>query len=194
MQNNNTIILNNFLYYDINYNQSNDLFILGVGHEQCLPDKYEGPKSFVHFSMHVILKGKGYLSIDGKNFSAGANRIVIFPPFSTIEYYPDKNDPWEYIWINFYGVSAQKLINRCSVTPSNPVFEFVSPEIISEAEHICKLHSNKYSKDVAALGHLYSIFAAMIENICQSNMPDTLSGEKHILHILEYLQENYADP
>ena len=195
MQNNNkTIILNNFLYYDINYNSSNDLFILGVGHEQCLPDKHEGPKSFLHFSMHIILKGKGHLSIDGKNFNAGENQIVIFPPFSIVEYYPDKNDPWEYIWINFSGVVAQKLCQRCSVTPSDPVFKFVSPEIVSEAERICKLYSNQYSKDIATLGHLYSIFATMIENICQSNLPDISESDTRILHTLEYIQENYTDP
>lgn len=194
MQNNNTIILNNFLYYDITNNQTNDLFIVGVGHELNSPDKHEGPKSFFHYSMHIILKGKGNLVVDGNKFTAEENQIVVFPPFSVIEYYPDKDDPWEYVWINFYGVQAQKLCNRCSITPQSPVFKYGSEDIIREAESIYKLHTNKYSKDIAALSCLYAIFAYMIENICQNSIPIADKREKRLLDILEYLQNNYMDP
>lgn len=189
-----TIILNNFLYYDINNNQANDLGISGVGYEKCIPEKYDGPKTFPHYSLHVILSGKGHLEIDGHKFDAHANQIVVFPPFATLSYHPDKEDPWEYIWVNFYGINAKRLCQRCSITPVSPIFDHVTPEIIREAQVLQGMHNKRYSKDVAVLGHFYTLFSMMIENIYCNQQAETGENEKLILDVLEYIQKNYSSP
>ena len=189
-----TIIARNFLYYDINTETGNDITILGVGHEICSPNKYEGPRTTDSYSLHVVLEGSGTLKIKNHVFTVTADQIFVIPPNVEVEYYPTKEDPWEYIWITFSGPMGTKLCNRCGIFPETPVFKPVPPEAKDIARSCVNLHKMTYGTNIAVIGHLYNLFSVMIEAICKEQTPKASTGEQYVLQAIRYIQKNYSDP
>ena len=195
MENTNlTIIAKNFLYYDINTESGNDITIIGIGQEACSPNKYEGPKVTACYSLHVVLKGSGTLKVKNRLFTVEANQIFVIPPNVEVEYYPTKEDPWEYIWISFSGPMGTKLCNRCGIFPDTPVFKPVPPEAKAIALSCVNLHKMTFGTTIAAIGHLYNLFSIMIETICKEQATTMSMGEQYILQAIRYIQENYSNP
>ncbi len=189
-----TIIGRNFLYYDVNAETGNDVAVWGIGHEGCLPDKHEGPKTMQCYSLHLILKGAGTLKTRGETYKINRGRIFVITPNEEVEYYPDRSDPWEYVWINFSGPMATKLCCRCGLTPETPVFAAVPEGIEGIALDLVELHKMSYGMNIAVIGHLYNLFSLMIETICKEQTARFSSGETYVLQAIRYIQENYTKP
>ena len=189
-----TIIAQNFLYYDVNSAPNGDISIFGVGHECCLPDKMEGPKTFPFYSMHIVLGGRGTIYVGGEKHEIAANQIFVLPPDTELSYHPDPLDPWEYIWCNFSGPNAVKFCLRCNLTPETPVFTAVTPQIIETARSLTELHHMRFSLDIAIIGRLYDLFALMIDNVCSAQYSENAIQERSVLAAIEYIRLNYTSP
>lgn len=189
-----TIVAKNFLYYDVNSAPNGDISIFGVGHECCPPDKMEGPKIFLFYSLHIVLAGKGTVEIEGKKHQISARQIFVLPPNVELSYYPDPLDPWEYIWCNFSGPTAVKFCLRCNITPETPVFTAVTPQIIEVAYSLTELHRMRFSLDIATIGRFYDLFALMIDNICSEQYSENVIQERSVLSAIEYIRFHYSSP
>ncbi len=73
------------------------------------------------YIIHYVISGSGYFECDGKKHRITAGQSFLIVPSCPIFYYPDKNDPWEYTWVNFYGAQAKSLLAKCSLSRKNPV-------------------------------------------------------------------------
>ena len=62
------------------------------------------------FDLHIVLKGKGHLIVGNSHYEIKKNDFFIIHPAEVTSYYPDKDDPWEYIWIGFSGDNSINLI------------------------------------------------------------------------------------
>ncbi|NIK68085.1 MULTISPECIES: helix-turn-helix domain-containing protein [unclassified Paenibacillus] len=73
------------------------------------------------YALHFIISGKGTLETRNQRFSLkAADSFMIFPQ-TEIYYYPDPEDPWEYIWIEFKGDEAGRLVGMTEMERDNPV-------------------------------------------------------------------------
>ena len=72
---------------------------------------------------HIILSGSGTLDINGKKYSLHGGDSFFIPSDVLMRYYPDKEDPWEYVWFalksdqcvhhgELMGFSAEKPIRH----------------------------------------------------------------------------------
>jgi len=73
------------------------LDLLKCIYEECKPDKKALSYVANLSSIHLIVSGHGYFN--GKRLSGGEGFTVLENEYVT--YYPDKTDPWVYVWINF---------------------------------------------------------------------------------------------
>lgn len=55
------------------------------------------------YTWHFVISGKGTLKFKGKTYKISAGQTFFLPPNEEICYYPDKDDPWEYVWFAFRG-------------------------------------------------------------------------------------------
>ena len=62
------------------------------------------------YVIHYISKGSGTLETEGKTFRLTAGDSFIIYPDTYVKYYPDENDPWEYAWVGFNGIEAERLL------------------------------------------------------------------------------------
>ncbi len=73
-------------------------------------------------SLEYIISGKGTLKINGREYEVAGDDIFFLSMGSNHEYYSDKNNPWEKIYVSFSGYIAEELVK--SYLPKNRyVFE-----------------------------------------------------------------------
>ena len=131
--------------------------------EKTTAQKQEISVVFNYVAIHFIVSGVGYFN--GKRLTAGDGFVCDLGQLCN--YYPDKNDPWEYIWLivedgNGGGFKSYK--------ENGYVFKF---ERWSELRMLClefsanpeKLSDGKYSESVFAIIDSYrtDFKAAMTE-------------------------------
>ncbi len=69
--------------------------------------------------IHHVKKGKGTFIINGKKYEISAGDSFYIPPDTPVCYYPEKDNPWVYEWVDFetHGDSLLSLTAFCEKTP-----------------------------------------------------------------------------
>lgn len=77
-----------------------------------------GPGQRTQYIVHYVLSGKGYYN--GVPVTAGQGFLI--RPKTIEHYYPDKSDPWEFVWIISTDPQMEKLFSYCKENPHNHIF------------------------------------------------------------------------
>lgn len=56
-----------------------------------------------------------------QKFALKANDVFVLPPNEKFAYYPDKDDPWEYIFYEFDGDCVENYLQTCGFSNEQPV-------------------------------------------------------------------------
>ena len=90
------------------YGQFIDVNVFQFGREKCRPSHSFGPAVRNHYLFHYILSGRGTLEstdrlgrIHSHQIGPGEGFMIVPQQINT--YQADKEDPWEYIWLEFDG-------------------------------------------------------------------------------------------
>lgn len=89
-----------------------------------------GPGFRTIYIIHYVIRGSGYFICEGKTYYIKTGQSFVIRPFTKIQYYPDKSDPWEYTWIEF---NSNKLLHKLSKTAycdGDCVIDFIDPKLI----------------------------------------------------------------
>lgn len=96
----------------------------------CLVNAYKpvnqhswGPGVRDIYALHYILSGRGYLECNGKTFRLEEGDSFLIYPQTVLYYYPDSKKPWEYVWVDFKGIEAEKLLEYTAFTKEQPVWQ-----------------------------------------------------------------------
>lgn len=88
--------------------------------EHCAPDKQKITVICPSVWIHYVIGGKGYFN--GQAVEAGQAFIIY--KNDICEYFPDKGDPWTYIWMRFEGEDTESLLKRCGFPKNSGIFNF----------------------------------------------------------------------
>ncbi len=99
-----------------------------------------GPMIKTVYSLHFAVSGKGYLECNGAKFEISAGQSFLCLPNTTVRYYPDENDPWELIWINFTGHGTKNYLRYTAFSVSNPV----SPVLDKKLSQLFEIFRNSF--------------------------------------------------
>lgn len=170
---------------------SKDLYLISCGHELCTPEQAYGPDVRRYYTIHFVLKGKGYFFINNKKYTINANQCFLIPPDHVTLYKADPSDPWNYIWICFNGDQAASILKHCHLCLESPVLSFqsVSPyqnTILEMMEHPkltpageCYIQSG-----------LYRIMAMLEEHVGSSYTDIESNNNFYISQAIEYITKS----
>lgn len=96
----NILILDNKNFSDFNP--------IDFGYEQCKPSHSFGPHIRKGYLLHYVSKGKGSFKNEKHKYSVLAGQAFLIRPGELCYYEADKNNPWEYTWIQFNGHMAKQ--------------------------------------------------------------------------------------
>lgn len=96
------------------------LYISAGDIENCAANKHAIKIICPSVWIHYVVDGKGYYN--GRMVVAGESFIV--QKNDLCEYYPDKDDPWTYVWIRVEGEDEENLLARCDIPDKSCIFDF----------------------------------------------------------------------
>lgn len=89
---------------------TDDIYLMLCGVEHCLPDYSFNAGDRAGYHLHVVLEGRGVLSVNGKEQKMHFGQMFVTKPGEETWYKADTDDPWVYCWMAFNGNIAKKCI------------------------------------------------------------------------------------
>lgn len=191
----------NLLFHVFSDDRFMDLNLYQYGYEKCRPLHSYGPIVRNHYLFHYIISGKGTLLTDNKKnqsteYKIGPGMGFLIEPGYINTYFADRDDPWEYTWIEFGGLRAKELMENAGLSSASPVYTPHSPQdgAILEKE---LLYLSQHSNDSAIrqIGQLYIIIDAILEG--SASRRQTQGGKLSQFYAREavnFIEQNYALP
>lgn len=176
-----------------------DLGLYQFGREQCAPAHSFGPAARNHFLFHYVLSGAGTLiandgSADEKTYKIGGGQgFMIFPNMITT-YIADRNEPWEYVWLEFDGLRARSLLENAGLSRENPVYRARNAELGAKmAEEMLYVIDNRTAPPFHLIGHLY-IFADYLARSSAALRPEQGSPLRdfYVHEALVFIENSYG--
>ena len=97
------------------------LYVQNTGCQQCSPGYGWGPGVRNHFLLHHVVRGRGVYVCGNRRYELSAGDTFLSCPNTTIHYWADEEDPWEYVWVGFSGLDAEGYVRQTDFTPEEPV-------------------------------------------------------------------------
>ncbi len=104
------------------FRADDDFSIINMGYDDFAFVK--GAYSFYvqnFYTWHFVLSGSGRLEIGGKTYELSGGDSFFIPPDTKMRYFPDADDPWEYVWFALKGDAAADHGERLGFSVSQAV-------------------------------------------------------------------------
>jgi len=175
-----------------------DLCIYQLGYHKCDPLHSYGPALRNNFLFHYIISGKGELN--SKN-EAGQNLIyklekgqgfMIWPKQENT-YCADKNEPWEYCWIEFGGLKAQEHVLQAGLSFNQPKYKSQNKkEAQKMKEAMLYMVNNRDASALELTGYCYLFLSSLIKSSMSRKETTAVSlWSYYTQEILNYIEQNY---
>lgn len=161
-------------------NSVGDGVVLGVGY-----DNFEVTKPLFRFRVqnfytwHIVISGSGTLDVEDKTFHIKCGDMFFIPPDVKMRYYPDKQDPWEYVWFSLNGETADNYGKLVGFSRDTFVLENRYNSIINGIlKNLFATLSESSNGHFGVLSAFYKIM-----DICVSHVPT--SGIQNIKAVID---------
>ena len=145
--------------------QMSSLYVQNTGRQRCSPGYSWGPGIRDHYLIHHVLAGRGTLEVGGERYLLEPGDTFLTVPNTTIHYFADQQDPWEYVWVGFGGVDARQLVEQTDFSPRCPVArQFAPQQIAGLLTDIYDDYGTAPWSRVAITGRLYLLLSFLIQN------------------------------
>ena len=175
----------------VNYEDSDDFYLYELGTNKCAP-----LYSYEHLVknriiIHFILRGKGIIRLNGKEYNVGPHQIFLIPQDTKTFYQADAEDPWEYIWFHIGGPKIPLILKEAGLTASHPVYTPVA--CADKIEALAKDILENYTHQYYCIGTLYKICDYMIENSSVKQEDDYENQLLYVKNVISYIQLKYSE-
>jgi AraC-like DNA-binding protein len=147
-----------------------------------------GPGARETYSLHYIFKGRGYVEIGGEVHSVFTGQSFMVIPATPIRYYPDRDEPWGYQWIDIGGGEADALIGQTAFSPQTPVSPvFPENEVIPLFRAVAEAEGS-----YEAIGRLYVLYQYYLKNYPAQT--EKQHRPSYVQDAIAYMQANAHRP
>ena len=175
-----------------------DCNIIQCGWEACLPSYSFGPAARHHYLFHYILSGKGVFSaVDSKgvnqSYPLRRGQGFLISPNQQSMYIADKENPWEYTWVEFDGLKAGEFLNLAGLDVDNPIYNSDNETM----EHVLRdelLHLTHHSSEnmLNLIGHLYLFLDALQKSsITRKPLEKGTINNFYVREAIGFIEKNY---
>lgn len=166
------------------------------GHEKCSSGQKWGKGIRQQYILHLVASGKGTYSTPDASFKLSEGDMFLIRPYTEIEYYADKDNPWEYLWVNFTGTDAEALLKRTDFTAENPVIHGCNDEIKNAMADIIANAGTKRYEAAGLTGRLYILLSLLMKHSHRKSTHSQREQEKRriIKAARDFVATNYPLP
>ncbi|MBU9723475.1 MULTISPECIES: AraC family transcriptional regulator [Bacillaceae] len=168
----------------MNHSQSsNHLTFINKGYKPSNSHKW-GPGVRDIYALHYITRGKGVLETRYGTYQLKTGDSFIIFPHMEIYYYPDSQDPWEYVWVEFNGDEVMQLLSWTMLSPKKPVVPVCEINLrpFYEIEDNVNDRPYKTIRSDAKLRLLLSYYMEYYPNDMVTDQTDYVGMAKNYIH------------
>ncbi len=170
------------------------LYVQNTGCQQCAPNYGWGPGVRNHFLLHHVVAGRGVFISRDQRYDLQAGDTFLAYPDTTIHYYADARDPWEYVWVGFSGLEAASYMERTDFTPEEPVFfGRDSEQLRNLTEEIYHSYGTTTAENLAMTSKLYALLAFLV-GTARGTRDQSRGVPDCALLAAEYIVSHYETP
>ncbi len=168
-------------------------FVQNTGRQQCSAGYGWGPGVRDHFLLHHILSGQGTCIIDSRKYLLQAGDSFLAYPDTTIHYYADSAQPWEYIWVGFNGMDAERYVELTDFSRESPVLTGEGGEAIAGLlEQVYRAYGTSAWENLAMTGKLYALLSHLVER-AQKGKPQRRDALDCAEAAADYIVNHFAE-
>ncbi len=178
-----------------------DLTLYQYGWEKCSPLHSYGPASRNHYLFHFIMDGKGMLySTDGQGdthiYHLRKNQGFLICPGQINTYIADKDDPWEYAWVEFDGLRVKEFLETAGLNFNEPIYRYNNKERVRDVrEGIMRIVNGENRTSLYQIGHLYLFLNDLIESsVNHREIAEGKLKDFYIREAVSFIEQNYSHP
>lgn len=172
----------------MNKNQES-LKIYYCGHEACESGHSFGPATRSHYLMHFILKGKGCYQVANNTFAIKEGEAFLIRPHEVTFYKADLEQPWEYVWVAFDGVEAERLLEEYKMFGEQYLCSFKEQDVVKEyLMKIFQVYIESNNNKEELIGWFYLIFS----KIMKGNKEELPTDMDYYKKSERYIRHNYG--
>lgn len=175
--------------------QTDDLYLVHCGHQQCKPGYTYDHKIPNEFHLHFVLNGKGSLTVNNTTYSIKKDDLFLIPKGQKVYYEADNHEPWEYMWVTFDGDKAIDYLRYMGFANDRYVICSSIPTACYQPLITKTLDSNQLTiaNEIKRVGYLYEIITMLIEsqNSAKSRRNLDYSNKTYVEHALQFISVNY---
>lgn len=139
-----------------------ELSVHECGKEECVKDKAISLTKKTYYLFHYVVNGKGTLILNKKEYHISKNTIFYIPPETDAIYFPDKENPWTYIWVGFDGEKVLDWLKALQVDVNNPLIFDSQKTLKKYFDDLAYRYNNNGFLDISMIGSLYQLFGEML--------------------------------
>lgn len=176
-----------------------DLTLYQFGYEQCEPLHSFGPYVRNHYLFHYIISGKGTLysndaEMNVTEYALKGGMGFLIEPGLVNTYIADKDEPWEYIWIEFGGLRAKGFMETAGLSQAHPIYTPHKPE---DGERLSEIMfgvlKNQMASSLKQIGYLYLFIDQLIQSsILKKQFQGGKLSEFYAREAVAYIEQNYS--
>ena len=176
-----------------------DVTLYQYGWERCSPSHSYGPAARNHYLFHYIINGRGILySTDQQDnthiYHLERNQAFLICPNQINTYIADKDDPWEYTWLEFDGLRAKEFLDAAGLDISSPIYRGNDRTLRDQMkEEMLTIVRQKNRSSMYQIGHLYLFLDLLVQS--SFNHREITGGKLKDFYIREaitFIEQNYS--
>lgn len=170
-----------------------DLNLYQYGWERTEPLHSYGPHARNHYLFHYVIAGRGVLYDDDRAYKIEAGHGFLIVPGVPTTYVADREDPWEYTWIEFDGLRARESLSLAGISRHQPVYTPLNREagrLLQEQMLYIVNHSQASPIRIIGQGFLF------LDQLVQSSAAHRQQSQRrlrdfYMKEALSFIEQNY---
>ena len=172
--------------------KSNELSIHHYGKHTCLPSSMYGPTKRDYYLLHFITSGKGKYVVGGRTFYLQKNEAFLIRPNEKTFYQADPEEPWEYYFVAFHGMEAERMVALVDWIDGYIVRPKNYQSIRSIMRSINAVKKPDLWGEYMVLGNSYVLLANLIKESEQNKTEGIKSAKEDLLNkAIDFIKKNY---
>lgn len=147
-----------------------------------------GPGHRNQYIVHYVLFGKGYYN--GAPVTSGQGFLI--RPKTMEHYYPDKDDPWAFLWVISDDPKMEKLFYHYNEDPQTHIFRYDFMEELQQIAQWIMAHSNNFYPPAVILELFLKIFDHHLNT--DSIGASKPAASQYIEKAINYIEANMHEP
>ena len=160
-----------------------EIYATDMEFEQCSPHKERIRVVVPYTVIHYVFSGSG--TVNGQTVTEGS--AFVSSVNSYVDYYPDKSDPWSYMYVRLYGEGVKKAFNDMGFEDGVQVISFAKH---AELKSLLTLYEAVAASGDREGGKLIANALLLLHKEKEPDCEATGAQQRNALTIKQYIDNN----